>query len=45
MGAVQVLAQRGIRVYNLSPVSALGPDAMPFLDWREGLGPGDGARP
>ncbi|MFA5663608.1 hypothetical protein [Castellaniella sp.] len=44
-GAVQVLAQRGIRVYNLSPVSALGPDAMPFLDWREGLGPGDGARP
>ena len=34
-GAVQVLAQRGIQVYNLSPVSALGPDAMPFLDWRD----------
>lgn len=32
--AVPLLRARGIQVYNLSPVSALKPRVMPFIDWH-----------
>ncbi len=34
-GAVPVLRQRGIAVYNLSGQSAIGPDIMPFKNWQK----------
>lgn len=33
--AIPRLRARGVNVYNLSPISALGPDIIPFVDWRE----------
>lgn len=32
--AVALLRERGIKVYNLSPNSALGPEVMPFMAWQ-----------
>lgn len=34
-GAIPLLQQRGVEVYNLSAQSALNRDIMPFKDWRE----------
>lgn len=33
--AVILLRERGVQVYNLSPQSALGPDVIPFVEWKE----------
>lgn len=33
--AVTTLQARGVEVYNLSANSALGPEVIPFLNWRE----------